>query len=153
MRTSPEEVWAALIDHDSWAKWFEAILDVEPRGEPATGPGSKRRVTIQHGITIDEEVILWEPNRAWGFTVFAAGGPFSLMAHSLNERINIEALAENRVRATYLMGWDPKPGWKFIFQRVLQRGMQKKLSTALDELSRYLERTRREANQELRSGN
>ena len=31
--------------------------------------------------------------------------------------------------------------------------MQKKLSTALDELSRYLERTRREANQELRSGN
>jgi len=139
---SPEEVWEAITDTPSWPTWFTAITSAEVTGQQDGGLGSRRRVTIQKRFAIDEEFIVWDPPRSWGFTVYEANGPFPRLSHSLNERIDIQVLAPDRVRVTYLMAWDPKKGRNLLFKRVLKGGLKKSLNEALDNLGQYIESRR-----------
>jgi uncharacterized protein YndB with AHSA1/START domain len=138
IEATPDEVWAAICDHERWPEWFTAIDGA--RGTGGEGLGSTRTVTVgKHDI--DEEFIVWDEPRSWGFTVLAAEGPLGRVAESLNERIDIQVLAPDRVRVTYLMAFQPKRFTGPAF-KVLGGGLKKNLRAALAGLEHFIEAER-----------
>ena len=78
----PEAVWAALVDHASWADWFAMLDKVEVTGAPA-GVGGKRRVVIQR-LPFDEEFTVWDEPRQFAWAVTGSRLPIlSSMAESV----------------------------------------------------------------------
>ncbi|MEM9203304.1 MAG: SRPBCC family protein [Actinomycetota bacterium] len=138
MLAEPAEVWAAICDHERWPEWFDALSGA--RGTGGEGLGSTRTVTVGNA-EIDEEFIVWDEPRSWGFTVLRAGGPLGRVAESLNERIDIQVLSPDRVRVTYLMAFQPRRFAKPAF-RVLSGGLKKNLRASLGNLERFIEAER-----------
>ena len=134
----PDEVFAALADHESWPDWFEALSRVERFGDLHEGVGSNRRVFIGSRVTVDEEFVVWEPGARWGFTILEASVPG---LRSMNELVTIEPLDGDRSRVTYTMGIEP--AWFLApLLRVAEGRLRKNLGSALEELGRYIARTR-----------
>ena len=82
---SPDEIFTALADHESWPQWFSQLTKIERFGELDEGIGSQRRAFVNK-VEIDEEFIEWEPGTVWGFTVTAVRGVPS-MIESMSERV------------------------------------------------------------------
>lgn len=137
---SPDDIFAALADHETWVEWFPKITKVERYGDLQDGVGSNRRVHIGR-VEVDEEFILWEPGKAWGFTSLEVrGAPNTL--ESLNERVSIQQLSPDRCRVTYLMAFGPRPRLTWLFDRVLRKPLTKNLRAALAGLDDRLTRPR-----------
>ena len=102
---TPDEVFAALADHETWPEWFDAIIGVERFGEQHEGVGSNRRVFINKRVAIDEEFNVWEPGEAWGFVVLSATVPG---LQSMVELVTIDDLGDGRSSVTYKMGIEGK---------------------------------------------
>jgi len=135
---TPEEVWSALCDHERWPVWFSALSGAGATG--GEGIGSTRFVMVGKD-RIDETFVIWDEPRSWGFTVDRAEGPIGRIGASLNERVDIQVLSNDRVRVTYLMGFDPRPRTRFVF-RLIKRQMTKNLRSALAGLERFIESER-----------
>lgn len=133
LAASPAEVFTALCDHERWPEWFDALSKVERFGEPSEGVGSKRRVFIGSLVQADEEFNAWEPNEAWGFTITKA--PPGL--RSMNERVTIEPVGDDRCRVTYTMGIDPSPVLAPVL-RLSEGLIRKKLGAALEKLGHHI---------------
>jgi len=131
MRATPDQVFAALCDHEAWPEWFSSIQKVERLGDQREGVGSRRRVTVNKRFVIDEEFIVWEPGKAWGFTVYEAStGAF----RTLNELVQIQAIADDRTRVTYTMGFEPNPLVGVLMKLGAKKVLTKNLGQALDKL-------------------
>lgn len=135
MQASPEAVFDALAEHETWPEWFRALSKVERIGDQHDGVGSKRRVEIQGRITADEEFIVWEPGRAWGFTVLETSRK---LLRSLNELVTIQETGPDRVRVTYLMAIDPTPLVGVVLRLGATRQLAKNLAAALEALGERL---------------
>ena len=136
MRATPDQVFAALADHETWPEWFDALSKVERLGDQAEGVGSRRRVHIGGRAVIDEEFIVWEPGRAWGFTVYDSS---PRVLKSLNELVTIQQTGADRVRVTYLMAIEPTRAVGLLLRAGATRQLKKNLGAALDALGRRLE--------------
>jgi len=135
MGATPQEVFAALCDHESWPEWFNTIQKVERLGDQREGIGSRRRVFVSNRFSIDEEFNVWEADKAWGFTVYEASlGVF----RTLNELVEIQVIADDRTRVTYTMGFDPNPVVGLVVRLGAKRVMRKKLRDALDNLAEWI---------------
>lgn len=137
LAATPDEVFAALADHESWPEWFEALSKVERFGDLHEGVGSNRRVHIGSRVTVDEEFNVWEPGERWGFTILS--GPPGL--RSMNELVTIQPTGPDRCRVTYTMGIDPKP-WLAPVVKVATRQLRKNLGQALEQLGDHVARRR-----------
>lgn len=129
-----EETFAALADHESWPEWFTTIDRVERIGELTDGTGSKRRVHINSRVRIDEEFNVWDPGKAWGFTILEAtiGG-----IRSMNELVSIQEIGPDRVRVTYTMGIAPAPLLRPV-AKLARRALRKNLGAALENLGPHI---------------
>jgi len=133
MWATPDVIFDALCDHESWPEWFSSIRKVERIGEQREGVGSRRRVTINRRFSVDEEFNVWDPGKAWGFTVYEA----SIGAiRSLNELVEIQAISDERTRVTYTMGFDPGPVFAALLKAGGKRALKRNLANALDHLGR-----------------
>ena len=138
IHATPDEVWAVLCDHERWPEWFSALSGAG--AIEGHGLGSTRYVMVGKD-RIDETFVIWDEPRSWGFTVDRAEGPLGRLGASLNERVDIQVLAPDRVRVTYLMGFEPRPRTRQIF-RVIKRQMVGNLRTALAGLERHIHAAR-----------
>ncbi len=134
LAASADEVFAALADHESWPEWFVSLRKVERFGDLDEGIGSNRSVFIGKRVQIDEEFIVWEPGKAWGFTLIAASVPG---LRSMNELVTIQEIGPARVTVTYLMAIDPKP-WLSLLVRASKRQLRKTLDGALAALGEHI---------------
>ena len=101
---TPTEVWAALIDNESWTIWFEKCRSCRATSEPFGGVGSTRSIEV-NGLRVDEQFIGWEPERLWAFTATAMRMSF---ATSLVERVTFDDAAPGETSILYRMAMDPK---------------------------------------------
>jgi hypothetical protein len=139
---TPEEIWAALCDHEQWPEWFGPLSEVENTSPDQTGVGSTRRVIGAGGrLVIDERFVIWDEPRSWGFTVTQASGPVAKIVSSLNERVELQVLAPDRVRVTYLMGLEPLPR-RALLCRLARVGVVRALTQALADLESFVIRNR-----------
>jgi uncharacterized protein YndB with AHSA1/START domain len=131
---TPDEVFAALIDHETWPEWFDAIIRVERFGDQHEGVGSERRVFINKRVGIDEEFNVWEPGERWGFVVTSAtvGGLKSMV-----ELVTIDDLGDGKSSVTYKMGIEGKFPLSLLL-KVAKAPMAKNLGKALDNLGPHI---------------
>jgi hypothetical protein len=93
---APADIWAVLVDHESWPEWFDVIKEVTVTG-PASGVGAKRRVRLS-GLELDEEFVAWDVDERFAFGAVAASvGLFT----SISERVTIDDLGDDRSMVTY----------------------------------------------------
>lgn len=85
---STASVWGALADNDAWPKWFDPMSSCISTSDPATGVGSTRSVVVGP-LEADELFIIWEPEKAWGFTITRTNLP---MAKRFLEMVELEAI-------------------------------------------------------------
>ncbi len=128
----PEEVFAALADTESWPSWFRTITKAEWTSAAPHGVGSTRRVHLGP-IKIDEQFIVWEPGKAWGFTFKHTTIP---VAKAGAERVDLEPEGTG-TRVTYTLFVDPLPGLGGV-TKVLKRGIDKGFADGLKGLEKHL---------------
>ncbi|MGH2956336.1 MAG: SRPBCC family protein [Solirubrobacterales bacterium] len=130
---SPNAIWEALADHESWPKWFDAVKSVAVTGA-AAGVGARRRVSLP-GLDIEEEFVGWDVGERFAFRAVALSrGIFE----SINERVTIEALEDGRSLVTYIQAFAPT--WWFRLPFKLARGQfGRNLDGALQGLAARVE--------------
>jgi carbon monoxide dehydrogenase subunit G len=69
-------VFAALSDPRTWSDWFPGVRAASYAGEPPYGVGTIRRAHVgaTHWV---EEIIAWDQNTRWAYTVTRASVPFA----------------------------------------------------------------------------
>jgi uncharacterized protein YndB with AHSA1/START domain len=134
LTATPDEVFAALADHESWPEWFTTIIGVERFGDLHEGIGSNRRVFINKRLAADEEFNVWEPGARWGFVVLSATMPG---LKSMVELVTIEDLGDGRSSVTYKMGIEGKFPLSLLLKGATG-AMKKNLGNALDNLGPHI---------------
>lgn len=130
----PTQVFAVLADHEHWPRWFRAVKQVEVIGA-AEGVGAERRVSIP-GVVVEEEFVEWEPPRRFAFTLTRAS---RAVIRSMNERVVLEPIDDDRTRLTYTQGIDPRRGTGG-FVRLLGPLLRRGLADGMKGLAKRVER-------------
>ena len=131
---TPDEVFAALADHESWPEWFTTISRVERFGALHEGVGSNRRVHINRRVSVDEEFNVWEPGSRWGFVVLSATVPG---LRSMTELVTIDDLGDGRSAVTYKMGIEGKFPLSLLLKGAKGQ-VSKNLGAALENLGPHI---------------
>lgn len=139
MAATPDEVWAVLAAHERWPEWFDVIERAEGTG--GDGLGSTRSVWFRKW-RLDEVFIVWDEPTVFGFVVVAAAGPLGRFSQTLLERVDVQVLTTDRVRVTYLQGFEARSKIAARLLAVASRGMHKALHGALEGLAAQVERER-----------
>ena len=129
----PAAVWTHVADHERWPEWFTALSTVRATAD-SSSVGGGRSVSMP-GVTVDEEVTVWEPERQFAFAVVGAPRGLAGMAESVELRPDGDGCV-----VTYRQGIAPARGWGLVW-RVLVRRMRHQLDDALDRLAERSERT------------
>ena len=127
---TPDRVFDALADHESWPEWFDAITKVERYGDLHEGVGSKRRIFLNKRVSIDEEFNVWEPGERWGFVVLRSTVPG---LNSMSELVTIDDQGDGTSSVTYKMAIDAKFPLSLVLKRAAEPIAQK-LGDALENL-------------------
>ena len=106
-----------------------------------TGTRSTRSVWIKKW-RIDEEFIVWDEPKAFGFVVLTADGPIGRFAQTLLERVDIQVLSTDRVRVSYMQGFEARSAFSARMLGFASNGLKKTLRAALGELEKHIERER-----------
>src|SRR5262245_20024205 len=69
-------VFQALVDTPGWTRWFPNVRSAEYTSPPPHGKGSIR-LSDTAGTQWEEEVIVWDVDRRWGWTVLRASVPLA----------------------------------------------------------------------------
>jgi hypothetical protein len=131
IRANMEDVFDRLIDHEGMASWpgiGSCKLIVE--GSPRNGLGAVRRISVR-GIALDEQVVRYEPPRAFDYTIIR-GLPID--AHLGEVRL---ADKEGAVEVVWRVRISSR--WPFlarILASQLRRGLPKALRYVADGLER-----------------
>ena len=86
--------------------------------------------------------IVWDEPTVFGFVVVAAAGPLGRFSQTLLERVDVQVLTTDRVRVTYLQGFEARSKIAARLLAVASRGMHKALHGALEGLAAQVERER-----------
>ena len=69
-------VFQALTDAPGWATWFPNVRTAEYTTPQPYGRGTMRVAEVA-GTHWEEEIIVWDKDRRWGWTVLAASVPLA----------------------------------------------------------------------------
>ena len=125
--TSPRaRVFAAFTDPESWPHWFPNVRTVSYAGAPPYGVGTIRRAHVGSTYWV-EEIVAWETDVRWAWTVTRASVPFA--------RAQVEAFefsdAGDATRVRWTLALEPRllarlgaPFAPRVINRLLGRAMQ-----------------------------
>ena len=66
VKATPAQVWQVLNENDRWPEWFPGMSVARVTSPQWDGIGSTRYVQVGP-LGVDEKMVVWEPERAWGF--------------------------------------------------------------------------------------
>lgn len=128
---APAEVWAVLLDYESWPTWFAGVKRCRATSDPVTGVGSTREVVLVGGSRIQERFVAWEEDVLWSFTATEmTPAPF----RSLVERVTIAGAGPGRTRVTYRMAFEPKAALRPVAP-LLAKAQGRNLTKAMERLA------------------
>jgi hypothetical protein len=82
-------VFQALVDTPGWTKWFPNVRSSAYTSPPPHGKGAIR-LSDTAGTQWEEEVIVWDVDRRWGWTVLRASVPLATAQVELFELTDTE---------------------------------------------------------------
>ena len=95
-------VWKAITDYSTYPLWFNGVEKCYSPSTPQTGLHSKRIVEVQ-GFKFYEDIILWEEEKAYGFTLLETNR--KIYASGV-EALYFEAIDENTTKVIYKGGFE-----------------------------------------------
>lgn len=127
INSTPEKIFAAFEDAESWPVWAPAIKKVTWTSPKPFGLGTTRTVDMQGGIAGYEEFIAWEPGKRMAFRFNEATMPGM---DAFGEDYIVETTA-NGCRVTWTVAMAPtgisrvvipvfKPVMKLVFGKFLK---------------------------------
>lgn len=130
---TPDEVFEVLADTDGWPRWFPGVTSASWTSEPPHGVGSTRTVKVG-AVAIEEQFLVWDPGRAWGFTFTATTIPLVRAAAEL-----VELRPDGTgTQVTYDLHVDPLP-IVGITARMVRGQVERGLGRGLRGLERHLQ--------------
>ena len=137
---SPDAVFAVLADQAAWPTWFPRIRKVAVESEPV-GVGSRRTVTLP-GLTVDEELVAYEPGRLFAFTGVAVK-PRAFSA--LVEQCVLEPTADGGTDVTWVQSLTPGNAAWGVLLKLSRPMIIRSLDKAMANLARRAEGSRSRA--------
>lgn len=133
---SRSAVFAALADPTTWPQWFPGVRAARYASPPPYGVGTIREADVA-GTRWVEEMIAWEPDRRWAYTVTSTTSPLA--------RAQVESfeLADDPsgTRVCWTLAFEPRlllrlTGWvaPLVMRHLFERAMRN-LGTYLREFS------------------
>jgi uncharacterized protein YndB with AHSA1/START domain len=129
---TPEAVFDAIADVDSWPEWFPGMRRCTWLTPPPHEIGSQRRVVVGP-LRVDERFVVWDRPRRWGFTFTGSNLP---LADAGVEVVDLEPVGD-ATQVTYTMALAP-PRLLAPGARLSVPVMERTLGAALKGLERYL---------------
>lgn len=129
---TPEEVFAALADAESWHEWFPLMGGARWTTPAPHGVGSERTVRVGPA-TVEERFIAWDEGERIAFTFTGANLPIAKAG------VEVVELSPSGTGTTvrYTMALEP-PGPLGPLRALVAPGVQATLRQALKGLDRYL---------------
>jgi len=119
-------VFAALADPPSWPSWFPGVRAARYHGAPPYGVGTIREADVS-GTRWVEEMIAWDADRPWAYTVLEASTP---LAHAQVESFDVED-APGGTRVRWTLAIEPRllqrlaaPLAPLLMRRLFERAMR-----------------------------
>ncbi len=129
-----EKVWEVIDDTPNFSKWFPGVKSGSMLNPNEKGMGSKRLAHLNN-FKYYEEIIAYEPNKAWGFTMIESN---SRACQSITEVIYLEAIDANTTKVTYKGGYEYKGMYKQM-DGMMTKQITKIWKGALEGLKEYTE--------------
>ena len=101
---TPDEVFAVLADAEGWTNWFPGLRSAGWTSQGPHGVGSTRTVTVGP-LQVEEEFIVWEPGRRFGFTFTGTNLPGTRAGVELVELVPVDD--GRRTRVSYTLSAEP----------------------------------------------
>lgn len=131
---TPSQVWGVLTDTPRWTEWFKDMKACERTSVLSEGVGYQRHVRI--GLfTAQETVIVWEPEKHWGFSLHEIGWQ-SWIAKRMLETVQIEPHGTGS-RLTYTGAVDPT-WWMKPFKGMLSKQLASAWGGSLANIDNHL---------------
>jgi len=118
-------VFAAIADPAGWKHWFPGVRDARYHGAPPYGVGTVREADVS-GTRWVEEMIAWEPDRRWAYSVLDASTP---LAAAQVESFDLDD-APGGTRVRWTLAIEPRlvqrlaaPIAPLVMRRVFERAM------------------------------
>lgn len=124
------DVWQLLADHGTWDRWYPGMSRCET--EDPGGPGARRIVRLGP-LVAEERWVVWQPEKALGFTVERLNLP---MARRMFELVQLDDEATG-TRIRFHGGYQPHPLARFGFSRSI-RTIEGSWTGAFEAISRRL---------------
>ena len=127
------DIWSLLADNSSWPSWFPGFKTCEFVSDAPHGVGSVRQLHQDH-FRVTEEILTWEPERAWAMTVTAINlGVLAGMAEQVFLSDSQAAAEADMTTITWHIGIETS-AWARPIQRPLAAKATKSLEQALINL-------------------
>jgi hypothetical protein len=131
---SSDAVWAVLVDQERWPEWFTTLKMVKVTSAEM-GVGGTRTVSLP-GLSVDEELIAWEPGRLFAFTgVSCKPGMFK----ELVEQCVIEPLGDGGCQVTWKQSITPGNAVYGALLKAGRKPLHKSLTAGMTSLARRAE--------------
>lgn len=124
---TPEQIWPELVNHRGMIEWMPGISDVQitHNDEGTEGLGCKR--VCQFGPeTLNEEIVWWEENKAYGYKIADNNLIENHVAY-----VTIEALSNGKSKVSWIQHLQPKGNFikrllmkKIMLPRTLKKGLK-----------------------------
>jgi uncharacterized protein YndB with AHSA1/START domain len=137
---TPDDVFAAFEDADSWPRWALPIKRVEWTSPPPFGVGTTRTVTMIGGVG-KEVFIAWERGRRMAFRFTETSMPNTA---AFAEDYQVTDLGGGRTRVRWVMAMEPT-GPSAAMLRVLGFAMRWGLQLMLNRFRAHVEGRRARA--------
>lgn len=118
-------VFAAFADPHTWKDWFPGVRQAWYASEPPHGVGTVREADVG-GTHWIEEIIAWDVDRRWAYTVTGSSAP---IAHAQVEVFDFADVAGG-TRVRWTLALEPRilmrlggPATPSVIRRVFERAM------------------------------
>ena len=129
-----DKVWEVIDDTPNFPKWFPGVKSGSMIDPNEKEMGSKRLAHLK-SFKYYEEIIAYEPNKAWGFTMIESN---SGACRSITEVIYLEAIDANTTKVIYKGGYEYKGMYKWM-AGMMTKQITKIWKGALEGLKEYTE--------------
>jgi uncharacterized protein YndB with AHSA1/START domain len=125
-----ETIFNLLTDHEKFGKIIKAKIKrvIDSPDENKNGKGSVRRIYLLPGVTFEESVVKFEPNRFMEYTV-SKGSPIK------NHKGRMEFTEEaGKTSVTYFIDFEPKRPF-FLIGSLIKKIIEKPMVKGFEKLA------------------
>jgi len=131
---SASDLWKNINNQQSWTKWFKGLDKCELVTPSPVGLHSKRIIKVGL-LKFFEDIIIWQPERAFGFTILEEN--IGLFTRAV-EAVYLEPVDDDSTRLIYRAGLEFRGFYK-LFKNLIVRELINSWDTSFEKLAKISE--------------